>query len=99
MFLKGGWVGVVSTAKIYNPGSCDVKIKYQLDRRLHRFKTKTKVTKTTVIYLQYSDNCVIFAHSVEELQTTLNLFAKAYKSLGLSPQYRENQNPLPVCPW
>ncbi len=48
---------------------CGVETDYRRSRRLFnlsRLKTKTKVTKTAVIYIQYGDDCAILAHIAEK---------------------------------
>ena len=50
-----------------------------------------ELMKTAIIDLQYSDDCAILAHSVEELQTSLDLFTGAYQSLGLSINIRKTK--------
>ena len=47
--------------------------------------------KTAVIDLQYADDCVILAHSVEKRQTSLDLFTEAYQSLGLSNNIKKTK--------
>ena len=72
----------------------DAELEYRLDGRLvnlSHLKAKTKVMKIAIIDLQYADDCAIFAHSTEELQTRLSLFAEAYQSLGLSINFRKTK--------
>ena len=52
---------------------------------MNRLKVKIKMMKTAVTDLQYA----ILAHSAEELQTSLDLFTEAYKSLGFSINIRK----------
>ena len=71
-----------------------VELDCRLDGRLFnlsRLKAKTKAMKTAVIDLQYADNRAIFAHSAEELQTSLDLLTENYQSLGLSNNIKKNK--------
>ena len=71
-----------------------VDIDYRLDGRLFnlsRLKAKTKVTKTTVIDLQYAYHCAIIAHTAEELQTSLGFHTEAHQSVGLSINIRKTK--------
>uniref|UniRef100_A0A670JSP7 ribonuclease H n=1 Tax=Podarcis muralis TaxID=64176 RepID=A0A670JSP7_PODMU len=64
-----------------------VEIIYRTDGKLFnlsRLKAKSKVTVTSIIELQYADDNVVCAHSEDDLQTILNIFAETYKKLGLS---------------
>ena len=73
---------------------CGVKTDYRLDGRLFNLcilKAKTKVTKTAVIDLQYADDCAIFSHTAEELQTSLDILTEAYHSIGLSINIRKTK--------
>ena len=49
-----------------------------------RLKVKTKVKATSIIDLQYADDCAIAAHTGADLQNTLDAFSQAYKLLGLT---------------
>ena len=71
-----------------------VELDCRLDGRLFnlsRIKAKTKAMKTAVIDIQYADNCAIFAHSAEELQTSLDLLTENYQSLGLSNNIKKTK--------
>ena len=64
-----------------------VELDYRFDGRLFnlsRLKAKTKVVKTAVINLQYADDCAILLHSAKTLQTSLDLFNEAYRSLDIN---------------
>ena len=51
---------------------------------LNRFKSKSKLSHSSIMALQYADDNDIVAHT-EDLQITLNAFARAYKMfLGLT---------------
>ena len=45
---------------------------------------KTKVKATSIVDLQYADDCAIAAHTGVDLQNTLDAFSQAYKLLGLT---------------
>ena len=51
---------------------------------MRRLKAKTKVKATSIVDLQYADDCVIAAHTEADLQNTLDAFSDAYKLLGLT---------------
>ena len=71
-----------------------VELDYRLDGKLFnmsRLKAKTKVMKTAVVDLQYADDCAIFSHCAEELQTSLDLFTEVYQGLGLSINIRKTK--------
>ena len=64
-----------------------VDIIYSTDEELfnmRRLKAKTKVTATSIVDLQYADDCAIAAHTEADLQNTLDAFSEAYKLLGLT---------------
>ena len=64
-----------------------VQITYRTDGRLfnlNRFKAKSKISRTSIVELQYADDNAIVAHTETELQSILDAFARAYKLLGLS---------------
>ena len=52
--------------------------------KMRRLKTKTKVKATSIVDLQYADDCAIAAHTEADLQNTLDAFSEAYKVLGLT---------------
>ena len=63
-----------------------VGIIYRTDGELfnmRRLKAKTKVKATSIVDLQYADDCAIAAHMEADLQNTLDAFSEAYKRLGL----------------
>ena len=73
---------------------CGVEIDYLLDGKLFNLshlKTKTKLTKTAAIYLQYADDCAILAHTAEDLQTSIDLLTEAFQSLGLPINIRKTK--------
>lgn len=43
--------------------------------------------------LQCVDDCAIAAHSAEDLQDILNVFAKAYRAMGLALNIKKTQVP------
>ena len=51
---------------------------------MRRLKAKTKVKATSIVDLQYADDCAIAAHTGADLQNTLDAFSQAYKLLGLT---------------
>ena len=53
------------------------------------------MTQTAAIDSQYADDCAILVHTAEELQTSLDLLAEAYQSLGLH-QHTKNQDDIPI---
>ena len=63
-----------------------IHLNYRTDRNLFdlkKLKAKTKVSKTNHLELQYADDCVLVADSVEGLQRVLAKSAELYKKLGL----------------
>ena len=64
-----------------------VGIIYRTDGELfhmRRLQAKTKVKATSIVDLQYADECAIAAHTEADLQNTLDAFSEAYKLLGLT---------------
>ena len=64
-----------------------VGIIYRTDGELfnmRRLQAKTKVKATSIVDLQYANNCAIAAHTGADLQNTLDAFSQAYKLLGLT---------------
>ena len=64
-----------------------VGIIYRTDGELfnmRRLKAKTKVKATSIVDLQYADDCAIAAHTGTDLQNTIDAFSQAYKLLGLT---------------
>ena len=64
-----------------------VGIIYRTDGELfnmRRLKAKTKVKATSIVDLQYADDCAIAAPTGADLQNTLDAFSQAYKLLGLT---------------
>ena len=51
---------------------------------MRRLKAKTKVKATSIVDLQYADDCAIAAHTGADLQNNLDAFSQAYKLLGLT---------------
>ena len=75
------------------------EVDYRLDRKccmLSRLIAKTKDRKIVVIDLQYADECAILIYTAEELHTSVDLYSKAYQSMGLSiiSQKKSSTNPL-----
>ena len=69
------------------------EVDYRLDRKccmLSRLIVKTKDRKIVVIDLQYADECAILIYTAEELHTSVDLYSKAYQSMGLSIISQEN---------
>ena len=63
-----------------------VGIIYRTDGELfnmRRLKAKTKVEATSIVDLQYADDCAI-VHTGADLQNTLDAFSQAYNLLGLT---------------
>nr|XP_014353800.1 PREDICTED: uncharacterized protein LOC106706837 [Latimeria chalumnae] len=73
---------------------------------LSRLRSRTKTTTISVIELQYADDAVVYAHSEADLQVIINVFAEAYRKMGLSlniqktkvlhQQAPNEQSPAPV---
>ena len=62
-----------------------VGVIYRTDGELfnmRRLKAKTKVKATSIVELQYADECAIAAHTEADLKNTLDAFSEAYKLLG-----------------
>ena len=51
---------------------------------MRRLKAKTKAKATSIVYLQYADDCAIAAHTEADLQNTLDAFSEAYFWASLS---------------
>ena len=51
---------------------------------MRRLKDKTKEKATSIVDLQYADDCAIAAHTEADLQNTLDAFSEAYTLLGLT---------------
>ena len=51
---------------------------------MRRLKAKTKVKATSIVDLQYADDCAIAAHTEADLQNTLDAFSEAYTLLSLT---------------
>ena len=51
---------------------------------IRRLRAKTNVKSTSIVDLQYADDCAIAAHMEADLQNTLDAFSEAYKLLGLT---------------
>ena len=51
---------------------------------MRRLKTKTKVKATSIVDLQYADDCAIADHTEANLENTLDAFSEAYKLVGLT---------------
>uniref|UniRef100_A0A8C3ISJ6 N-acetylated alpha-linked acidic dipeptidase like 2 n=1 Tax=Chrysemys picta bellii TaxID=8478 RepID=A0A8C3ISJ6_CHRPI len=64
---------------------------------LRHLQTKSKFTRIGISDLQYADDCVILAHTEADLQSSLNLFANAYHSLGLSLNIGKIKVPALTC--
>ena len=64
-----------------------IQLKYWFDRNLFdqkKLKAKTKVKRTDLLELQYADDCVMVADSLDSLQHVLSLTSAFYPKLGLS---------------
>lgn len=48
---------------------------------------KSNITNTSITGLQYADDCVVCAHSLEELQICLDYFCEVYAMLGLTAKF------------
>lgn len=71
-----------------------IPIQYRTDGKLfnlNRFKAKSKIKNPVSIELQYVDDNVIVMPSAEDLQDTLNAFAKAYRALYLTLNIKKTQ--------
>lgn len=67
--------------------SCQITLNYRMDRNLfdsRKLKSKTKVSSTTILELQYADDCALVADSHATLQTVLTHTSEFYQKLGLS---------------
>ena len=64
-----------------------IKLNYRTDRSLFdlsKLKAKTKITQSSLLELQYADDCAFVADSAENLQRILTHSAEFYRKLGLS---------------
>ena len=64
-----------------------VGIIYRTDGELFnmlRLKAETKVKSTSIVDLQYADDCAIAAHTEADLQNNLDAFSEAHRLLGLT---------------
>lgn len=52
--------------------------------RLDRFRSKTKVTPTSVVELRHAGDVVVCAHLERERQTIVGAFTEAYETMGLT---------------
>ena len=71
-----------------------VDIIYRTDGELfnmRRLKAKTKVKATSIVDLQYADDCAIAAHTEADLQNTIDAFSEAYKLLGLTVNVKKTK--------
>ncbi|KAL7404828.1 hypothetical protein ABVT39_019559 [Epinephelus coioides] len=77
-----------------NSAPSGVQIIYRTDGKLfnlNRFKAKSKVLHTSIMELQYADDCAVVAHTEEDLQTTLNAFTRAYRLLALTMNIKKTE--------
>lgn len=58
---------------------------------LNRLRAKTKVSTTSIIKLQYTDDNIVMANTEEDLQATLNAFSQAYRRIGLEINFNKTQ--------
>jgi len=68
------------------PNNAGIPYTYRLDGslfNLRRIKAETKISIDRIYELQYADDAAIPAHSVEDLQSSLNSLSTAYKCTGL----------------
>ncbi|KAK3888740.1 hypothetical protein Pcinc_007215 [Petrolisthes cinctipes] len=68
------------------PPGHGVGLTYRLDGslfNLRRLQARTKTLSDKVFELQYADDCVLVAHSPEDLQEALNIIYDIYSTLGL----------------
>ena len=65
---------------------------------MRRLKAKTKVKATSIVYLQYADDCAIAAHTGADQQNTLDAFSQAYKVLGLTVNVTKTKSTFPTSP-
>jgi len=64
-----------------------VPITYRMDGKvfnLRRLQTKSKVSRLSLVELQYADDAAICAHSPDALQNIMDAFVDAYTRLGLA---------------
>ena len=67
--------------------NCQVALNYRTDRSLfdpRKLKSKTKLSNTAILELQYADDCAFVADSPATLQTVLTHTSSFYQKLGLS---------------
>ena len=63
-----------------------IHLNYRTDRSLFdlkKLKAKTKISRTSLLELQYADDCALVAYSAEGLQQVLSRSAELYRKLGL----------------
>ena len=68
------------------PSNAGIPHTYHLDGslfNLHRLKDKTKISNDRIYELQYADDAAIPAHSVADLQRSLDTLSTAYKRASL----------------
>lgn len=78
--------------------SSGITVDFRLDGNLfniRRFQASTKVSAMQVLELQYADDCMLLAHTPEDLQTILVAAVKTYSRLGLSV----NTKTEVICQW
>ena len=51
---------------------------------MHRLKAKTQVKATSIVDLQYADDCAISAHTEADLQNTLKMLFRKHINLWAS---------------
>ena len=63
-----------------------ISLNYRTDRNLfdlQKLKAKTKISQTSLLELQYADDCALVADSAQDLQHVLDLVSSLYTRLGL----------------
>jgi hypothetical protein len=58
---------------------------------LQRLRTKTKIREQLVRELLFADDCGIFAHSVEDLQSLMDSFANASRRFDLTISIKKTE--------
>ena len=64
-----------------------ITLNYRTDRNLFdakKLKAKTKIQQTSLLELQYADDCALVADSPKVLQTVLTFVTQFYRKLGLN---------------
>ena len=65
----------------------DIKLtegdRHEMPNRWRRLRAFTKTRTQYTCDLQYNDDCALLAHTPEQLQEILDVYAWAYEALGL----------------